>query len=74
MAAKTTVSNFFNSVYDYLRKTRDEEFKLGEKFVSEKMKEFASEFSNIGNFFADPGKYNEEPHLSERGLGVPPRF
>lgn len=65
--AKTTVSNFFNSVSEYLTKTWDEQFELGERFVSEKMKKFSLEFSNIGNFFADPGEYNEEPRLSERG-------
>ena len=65
--AKTTVNEFFNGVYAYLRKTRDEQFALGEKFISEKMKAISSEFSNIGNFFADPGEYNEEPHLNERG-------
>lgn len=65
--AKTTVSNFFNNVYAYLAKTRDEQLRLGEKFSHEKIKELIPEFSNMGNFFGDPGVYREEIYLSERG-------
>ena len=67
MAKKTTVSNFFNSVYAYLETTRDDQLKLGEKFSHEKMKEFASEFSNIGNYFVAPGVYEDELYLNSRG-------